>query len=233
MHKITILTLFPEIFPGPLAYSLAGKAILNNVFSIEAVNLRKYSQDKSMRVDDRVFGGGAGMLLRADVVARAIDDALKNTPDAKLVYFTPRGEKLTQKIASEVMSDAKNIIILCGRYEGVDQRIFEKYNFLEISIGDYILSGGEVAAITFLDAVIRTLPGVINNPDVNKEESFTEMNFGQVLEYDQYTRPAIWEGMEVPKVLLSGNHQEIANWRFKNSIERTKKYRPDLLKNLV
>lgn len=229
MLNIKLLTIFPEIFPGPLAHSLAGKALDKKLFLIESINLRNYSNDKNQTVDDRVFGGGAGMLLKADVVGAAIDSCLKQNPDSVLIYFSPRGNKFDQRMAQNITSNTKNLIILCGRYEGVDQRIFEKYNFIEISIGDYILSGGEIAALTFIDVCLRLLPGVISNPEVNKEESFAENESGKLLEYDQYTRPAVWQGLEVPKVLLSGNHKDIADWRLKNSILRTSERRPDLL----
>jgi tRNA (guanine37-N1)-methyltransferase len=228
MWNIKLLTIFPEMFPGPLAYSIAGKAIDNNLFKIETINIRDYALDRYQTIDDKIFGGGTGMLMRPDVIGRAIDDALKQEPDSQLVYFSPRGKKFNQACAQELVMH-KNIIMLCGRYEGVDQRIFEKYNFIEYSIGDYILSGGEIAALTVIDSCIRLIPGVINNNDVNKEESFATGEYQNLLEYDQYTRPAAWENMEVPDILLSGHHKNIDKWRKDNAIERTKQRRPDLI----
>lgn len=228
MFYISLLTIFPEMFPGPIAYSLAGKALQKNLFSLDIFNIRDYALDKHQTVDDKVFGGGAGMLMRPDVVGGAIDAAISKNNPKKLIYFTPRGKKFDQRIAQEI-ADQQNILMLCGRYEGVDQRIFDKYNFVEYSIGDYILSGGEIAALTVIDAVLRLIPGVIDNTDFNIEESFTLGSNKNLLEYDQYTRPSIWEGREVPSVLLSGDHKKISKWRIDNAIENTKRRRPDLL----
>lgn len=225
--KVSILTIFPEIFPGPLAHSIAGKALDKKLFSLNVFDIRDYATDKHKTVDDKIFGGGAGMLMRPDVISNAIEAALKECPDSKLVYFTPRGKKFTQKIAKELIQEP-SVLMLCGRYEGVDQRIFAKYDFLELSIGDYVLSGGEMAALVAIDSCIRLIPGVIDNEEVNAQESFAEGEFDQLLEYDQYTRPAIWDNKEVPEVLLSGNHQQIAKWRLDNAIANTKKRRPDL-----
>lgn len=227
MWYIKILTIFPEMFPGPLAYSIAGKAAENNLFKLEAINLRNYTTDKHQTVDDKIFGGGTGMLMRPDVIGRAIEDLLQKEPDSQLIYFSPRGKQFNQSATKELVTH-KNIIMLCGRYEGVDQRIFEKYNFIEYSLGDYILSGGEIAALTIIDSCIRLLPGVIGNCEVNKEESFASGEYQNLLEYDQYTRPAIWENMKVPEILLSGHHENINKWKKQNAIERTKQRRPDL-----
>ncbi len=223
--QVTLLTLFPEMFPGPLAHSLAGKALQKKLCSINLVNIRDFACDKYHTVDDKVFGGGSGMLMKPDVVSRALDFAIEKYSPEKLIYFTPRGKKFDQVIAQDLVKQ-NNILILCGRYEGVDQRIFKKYSFAEYSIGDFILSGGEMAALTALDACIRLLPGVIENPAANNEESFSIE--GKLLEYDQYTRPAVWEGMKVPDVLVSGNHAEISKWRLNNAIENTKFRRPEL-----
>ena len=225
---VSLLTIFPEMFPGPLAHSLAGKALEKNLFTLDVLNIRDYALDKHQSVDNKIFGGGVGMLMRPDVVSNAIDAALIKHPVKKLIYFSPRGEKFTQKIAHNLV-EQENILMLCARYEGIDQRVFEKYNFTEYSIGDYILSGGEMAALTVIDACLRLIPGVIDNAQVNDEESFAIGESKNLLEYDQYTRPAIWEGRIVPEVLLSGNHQEIAKWRLNNAIANTKKRRPDLL----
>lgn len=218
--QVSILTLFPQMFPGPLAYSIAGKAMDSNLFTLDIFDIRNYSQDKNKRVDDKIFGGGAGMLMRADVVSNALNAAIQGKEKSKLIYFSPRGTIFNQNIARSLIKE-DNLLMLCGRYEGIDQRIFEKYDFTEISLGDYILSGGELAALTILDACIRLIPGVINNKEANKEESFSEGEYSNLLEYDQYTRPAEWEGRKVPEVLLSGNHKEISNWRRNNAIKNT------------
>jgi tRNA (guanine37-N1)-methyltransferase len=227
MWNVKLLTIFPEMFPGPLAFSLAGKAIENNLFKLETINIRDYSLDKHQNVDDKIFGGGAGMLMRPDVVGKAIDDDLAKSPSAKLIYFSPRGKKFNQAAAKELVQQPQ-VIMLCGRYEGVDQRIFDKYEFTEYSLGDYILSGGEIAALTVIDACIRLIPGVIDNDQANVEESFASGEYEKLLEYDQYTRPAIWENMQVPEILLSGHHKNIAKWRKNNATQRTKQRRPDL-----
>lgn len=224
---VSILTLFPEMFPGPLAYSIAGKALERGVFNLDVFNIRDYALDKNHTVDDKVFGGGAGMLMRPDVIANAIDNVVAKNQVKKLIYFTPRGEKFTQKSAQKLICEDK-LLMLCGRYEGIDQRIFQKYEFEEYSIGDYVLSGGEIAALTVLDSCIRLLPGVLEKADAKSFESFATGGYDNLLEYDQYTRPAIWEGRGVPEVLLSGNHEEIAKWRLENAIINTKARRPDL-----
>ncbi len=226
--KVSLLTIFPQMFPGPLLHSLAGKALENGLFNLDVINIRDYALDKHQTVDDRVFGGGAGMLMKPEVIDRAIEAACAKQKPGKLIYFSPRGKTFTQEVARELV-EQENLLMLCGRYEGVDQRIFDKYDFEEISIGDYILSGGEMAAITVLDACVRIIPGVIENEEANKEESFSSGEYQNLLEYDQYTRPANWQGMEVPAVLLSGNHKEISKWRLENAIQNTKQRRPDLL----
>lgn len=224
---VSLLTIFPEIFPGPLSHSIAGKALENNLFTLDLFNIRDYALDKHQSVDDKVFGGGAGMLMKPDVVSGAIEAALAKNPIKKLIYFSPRGEKFNQKIAQKLV-EQDHILMLCGRYEGVDQRIFEKYDFQEYSLGDYILSGGEMAALAVIDVCLRLIPGVIDNNQVNSEESFS-LGERNLLEYNQYTRPAIWENRSVPEILLSGNHEEISKWRLKNAIENTRLRRPDLL----
>ncbi|MCT4635349.1 MAG: tRNA (guanosine(37)-N1)-methyltransferase TrmD [Rickettsiales bacterium] len=226
---VSLLTIFPEMFPGPLAHSIAGKALENKLFTLDLYNIRDYALDKHQSVDDKIFGGGAGMLMKPDVISGAIDAALEKTPNAKLIYFSPRGEKFTQESAKKLVS-IEDIIMLCGRYEGIDQRVFKKYNFEEYSIGDYILSGGEMAALTVIDSCIRLIPGVIDNEEVNSEESFSIGEDENLLEYDQYTRPSVWQGMKVPEVLLSGHHENITKWRLENARENTKNRRPDLYK---
>ena len=226
---VNLLTIFPEIFPGPLSHSIAGKALEKKLFTLDIFNIRDYALDKHQSVDDKIFGGGPGMLMKPDVVENAIDAALSKHPIKKLIYFSPRGEKFTQKIAQDLVNE-ENILMLCGRYEGVDQRIFDKYEFTEYSIGDYILSGGEMAALIVIDTCLRLIPGVIDNDHVNNEESFSIGEDKNLLEYDQYTRPAVWEGRAVPEILLSGHHEQISKWRLKNAIENTKRRRPDLCK---
>jgi tRNA (guanine37-N1)-methyltransferase len=226
--QISLLTIFPEMFPGPLSHSLAGKALEKNLFSLNIFNIRDYATDKHQSVDDKIFGGGAGMLMKPDVISNAIEAATAKSSIDQMVYFSPRGEKFDQKIAQSLVN-CNNVLMLCGRYEGIDQRVFDKYPFKEYSVGDYILSGGEIAAFTVIDACLRLIPGVIENQNVNDEESFAIDD--HLLEYDQYTRPAIWDNRAVPEVLLSGNHQQIAKWRLQNSLDNTKRRRPDLLKN--
>lgn len=225
MH-FKLFTLYPQMFPGNLAYSLAGKALQNNLWSFEAINIRDYSQDKNKIVDDAPYGGGAGMVMKPDVIANAFDAKLAQND--KIVYMSPRGEIFNQEIARQ-LSTQKNIAILCGRYEGVDERIFLEYKVQEISIGDYILSGGEPAALVLMDSCIRLLPDVIGN-----KESLIEESFGQnadnagLLEYPLYTRPSNWRNHQVPEILVSGDHAKIKKWRLEKSLELTKLRRKDL-----
>ncbi len=225
--QVSLLTLFPQMFPGPLSHSIAGKALEANLFSLDVVDIRDYALDKNKSVDDKVFGGGAGMLMRPDVIDNAINNVLTNKKINKMIYFSPRGKKFNQAMARELALE-NDILMLCGRYEGVDQRIFDKYEFTEISVGDFVLSGGEVAALTVLDTCVRLIPGVIDNEGANEEESFAAGQYNNLLEYDQYTRPAEWEGRLVPQILLSGHHKEISKWRLENAIKNTKSRRQDL-----
>lgn len=230
IFNATILSLFPEMFPGPLGHSLAGRALKEGIWSLEAINLRDFGITKHKNVDDEACGGGNGLIMRPDVLGNALDKALKRDSSCPVFYPSPRGEALNQKLARQIAAD-KNIIILCGRFEGIDERVIDEYNVRQISVGDYVLSGGEVAAFSILDSVIRLLPGVLANQDTLRNESFEEDEKGQkLLEYPLYTKPAIWRGREVPKVLLSGNHREIAKWKNEQSLGITKKLRPDLLK---
>ena len=223
--KVKILTIFPEIFPGFLGYSLTGRALKEGIWSLETVNIRDYAFDKHGSVDDTPFGGGAGMVMRPDVLGQAIK---ANHNGGRIIYMSPRGKPLTQGLVKE-LSKEDNLTIICGRFEGVDQRVLDAYNIEEISIGDYILTGGEQAAQIMLDAIIRLLPDVLGNKESLEDESFE--NF--LLEHNQYTRPVIWEGREVPEVLLSGHHANIAKWRKEQSLEITKQKRPDLLKKYL
>lgn len=226
MH-FNLLTLFPEMFPGPLGHSLSGRALAEGKWHYTAYQIRDYATDKHKTVDDTPFGGGAGMVMRADV----IENALKAVPDAgRLIYMSPRGRVLDQTLVEELVT-APALTILCGRYEGVDQRVLDAHNFEEVSIGDYVLSGGEPAAIILMDACIRLLGGVMGNAETVSEESFSN----GLLEYPHYTRPAEWVdangiARNVPDVLRGGNHAEINKWRLKQSEDLTRLRRPDLLK---
>ncbi|MGD9638067.1 MAG: tRNA (guanosine(37)-N1)-methyltransferase TrmD [Alphaproteobacteria bacterium] len=221
LWKAKILTIFPEMFPGFLGQSLAGKALDKKIWELEVFNIRDYTFDKHRSVDDVPFGGGAGMLMKPEVLDSALSKVYHN--DGPLIYMSPRGKVLSQERVVE-LSKEKNITVLCGRFEGVDERILEKYDFEEVSVGDFVLSGGEPAALVMIDAVVRLLPGVMG-----KEESFLEESFAKgLLEYPQYTRPANWEGREVPEVLISGHHKKISEWQKQKAIEITKERRPDL-----
>ena len=216
-----VLTLFPEMFPGPLAHSLAGKALAAGAWSLETFDIRDHAMDRHGTVDDSPFGGGAGMVMRADVVDAAIEHSA--TGDAPLVYLTPRGEKFSQAHAVDLVT-GPGVTLICGRYEGIDQRVLDVRNVIEISLGDFVLSGGEPAALALIDACVRLLPGVMSSEASLFEESF---NRG-LLEYPHYTRPADWCGRKVPDVLLSGDHEKIATWRIEQSKVTTRERRPDL-----
>jgi tRNA (guanine37-N1)-methyltransferase len=219
--QATILTLFPDTFPGPLAASLAGKALHNGIWSLDTNDIRSAGIGRHRSVDDTPFGGGAGMVMRPDVVDSAIDQVSDGRP---LVYLTPRGRPFRQSDATRLAA-GPGVILLCGRYEGVDQRVIDSREAEEISIGDYVLSGGELAAMVVLDACIRLLPGVMGAAESAVEESFT----AGLLEYPHYTRPAEWQGHPVPGVLLSGDHAAIARWRQAQAEQVTRARRPDLL----
>ncbi|HEX8402845.1 MAG TPA: tRNA (guanosine(37)-N1)-methyltransferase TrmD [Allosphingosinicella sp.] len=220
----TILTLYPEMFPGPLGLSLAGRALGEGIWSLDAVQIRDFATDRHRSVDDTPAGGGAGMVMRADVLGAAVDHIVERRPDAPVLAMTPRGEPLTQGLVRELAS-GPGASILCGRFEGIDERLFEARPIRPISIGDYVLSGGETAAIVLLDACVRLLPGVMGAASSGWEESF-EAGF---LEYPHYTRPQTWEGRTIPEVLRSGDHAKIAAWRRAKAIEDTRSRRPDLI----
>lgn len=224
--NFTILTIFPEMFPGFLGYSLAGKALKEKIWDLEVVNVRSFAKDKHSTVDDVAYGGGPGMVMRPDVLGNALDNVLSTHTNTKLIYMTPSGKTFNQNIAYELKAFS-HITILCGRFEGIDQRLIDEYNPYELSIGDYILSGGEVAAMVVIDACVRLLPGVMSNFNSLSEESFSYK--GNMLEYPQYTRPKWWKKHGVPEVLLSGNHKKINDWRLEQSHLITKKRRPELL----
>jgi tRNA (guanine37-N1)-methyltransferase len=218
--RATILTLFPEMFPGPLGHSLAGRALQAGRWSLARVSIRDYATDRHRTVDDTPFGGGAGMVLRPDVVDAAVADAADGRP---LICATPRGRPFTQSDARRYAA-GPGVVLLCARYEGVDQRVIEARSMEEVSIGDYVLSGGELAAMVVLDTAIRLLPGVMGAAESAEEESFA----AGLLEYPHYTRPAEWQGRRVPGVLLSGNHAAVAAWRRSEAERITRERRPDL-----
>lgn len=244
------------MFPGPLGFSLAGRALEKEIYSLNIINIRDFGITKHRNVDDTQAGGGSGLVMRPDVLGDALDHALEETIKSNpkkeksqipILYPSPRGKKFDQSIAKS-LSKIHDMIILCGRFEGIDERVIEEYNIQEISMGDYILSGGEIAAYAMIDAILRLVPGVIANSDTLKEESFEEIytkdhidnssktpqdtppnKTRKLLEYPLYTKPSIWRKRAVPEVLLSGNHREIEKWKYKKSLELTKRLRPDLL----
>ncbi len=218
--RATVLSLFPEMFPGPLGHSLAGRALEAGRWSLRASNIRDFATDRHRSVDDTPFGGGAGMVLRPDVVDAALADVADGRP---LVFLTPRGRRLAQADARRFSAGA-GLVLLCGRYEGVDQRVIEARGCEEISVGDFVLSGGELAAMVLLDACVRLLPGVMGAAESAEEESFS----ASLLEYPHYTRPAEWRGRRVPEVLLSGHHAQVAAWRRAEAERITRERRPDL-----
>lgn len=222
--RASVLTLYPEMFPGPLGLSLAGRALGQGAWSLEAVPIRDFASDRHRSVDDTPAGGGAGMVMRADVLARAIDHAAPDGDPRPKLLMSPRGRPLTQARVRDLAS-GPGAVILCGRFEGVDQRVIEARGLDEVSIGDYVLSGGEPAALVLLDAVVRLLPGVMGNAASGGEESFE----GGLLEHPHYTRPQVFEGRAIPDVLVSGDHAKIAQWRRDEAERLTRERRPDLL----
>jgi tRNA (guanine37-N1)-methyltransferase len=220
----TVLTLYPDMFPGSLGQSLAGRAMAEGKWSLETVQIRDFATDRHRSVDDTPAGGGAGMVMRADILAAAVDHALDRQPGAPMLAMTPRGRPLTQALVRE-LAEGPGVSILCGRFEGIDERLFEARPILPVSVGDYVLSGGEAAALVVLDACVRLLPGVMGAPTSGEEESF-ESGF---LEYPHYTRPYEWEGRTIPEVLRSGDHAKIAAWRKAKAEDDTRLRRPDLI----
>jgi tRNA (guanine37-N1)-methyltransferase len=222
--RATVLTIFPEMFPGPLGLSLAGKALAEGKWALSVIDIRDYATDKHRSVDDTPAGGGAGMVMRADIAAASIDAARTDAaPDTPTLYLSPRGTPLTQTRVRE-LAQGPGAVLLSGRFEGIDQRVLEARNVEEISIGDYVLSGGELAAQVLIDACVRLLPGVAGNESSLAEESFAQ----GLLEYPHYTRPRDFEGRAIPEVLLSGDHKAIAEWRREQAERLTKERRPDL-----
>ena len=221
MFQAQLFTLYPEVFPGPLSKGLYGKALSNKLWNLSVINIRDAATDKHKTVDDTPYGGGTGMLLKADVLANALDQKVKK--GERVFYLSPKGKKFDQKLAQELAKE-KSISLICGHFEGVDERVLTTRNIEEISIGDYVLSGGETAALVVLDSILRLLPGVIGNDKSSLDETFEN----GLLEYPQYTKPQIWEEKSVPDVLLSGDHSKIKDWRLSQSEAITRDRRPDL-----
>jgi tRNA (guanine37-N1)-methyltransferase len=221
--KFHILTLFPGMFPAFLSSSIIGRAVENGLLSVELHNIRDYAMDRHKTVDDAPYGGGAGMVMKVEPLAGAIDHVKVLAPAARLLLTSPRGVRFDQKLAADFAAGG-DIIIICGRYEGIDERVTELYQADEISLGDFVMTGGEVAAMAIIDTVARLLPGVLGSAESAADDSFT----AGLLEYPQYTRPPDFRGLQVPEVLLSGNHAEIAKWRRRQSLQRTLEVRPDL-----
>ena len=219
--RSTVLTLYPEMFPGPLGISLAGRALSEGTWSLDTVQIRDFATDKHRSVDDTPAGGGAGMVLKPDVLAAAVDSVADGRP---ILALTPRGKPLTQERVRE-LAGGEGVILLCGRFEGFDERIFDARAIEPVSIGDYVLSGGELGALVILDACVRLLPGVMGAASSGEEESFEQ----GLLEYPHYTRPVTWEGRTIPEVLRSGDHAKIAAWRHAKAVEDTRLRRPDLI----
>ncbi|MGV6840239.1 MAG: tRNA (guanosine(37)-N1)-methyltransferase TrmD [Planktomarina sp.] len=223
--RADIITLFPDTFPGVLGASLTGKALKDGKWQLHTHDLRMFGDGKHRNVDDTPAGGGAGMVLRADVVGKAISHVAARRAPCPIIYMSPRGRPLTQARA-KALSKGPGAIVLCGRFEGVDQRVLDHFQIEEVSIGDYVLTGGELAAQVMIDATVRLLPDVLGNEASTEEESFSN----GMLEHPQYTRPALWEGRAIPDVLTSGDHSKVAKWRQAKSLELTKQRRPDLIK---
>ena len=224
MKQFFVLTLFPEMIQQTLSHSIMGRAQKEGHISVEAINIRDYTLNKQKHVDDYPYGGGAGMVMQAQPIYDAYQSIAEKAQGAREVYMTPQGRPFTQRIAEE-LSQEENLVFLCGHYEGIDERIIEEIVTDEISLGDFVLTGGELAAITIIDAVSRLVPGVLGKEDSFADESFSD----GLLEYPQYTRPPVFHGKEVPEILLSGHHANIAKWRREQSLIRTVKKRPDLL----
>ena len=224
MWTVRVFTLYPELFPGPLGVGLYKKALEKKLWSLEVINIRDYAEDKHKTVDDTLFGGGSGMLMRADVIANSLDKNISNKNEP-IIYLSPKGKKFDQIYAKKILD--KNINIICGHFEGIDQRLLETRNIEEVSIGDYVLSGGEIGAFVLIDTMVRLIPGVLGNSNSLTEETF-ERN---LLEYPQYTKPQKWEKKEAPNVLLSGDHAKIKDWRLDQAEDITRRRRTDLWKN--
>lgn len=224
--SVSIITLMPEMYPGPLGHSLIGDALARQIWDLSIIDLRPFGTGLHHKVDDSPAGGGAGMVLKPDVVDAAIMHANAHSPDAQLVHFSPRGERLSQPLLRELSQ--KNLILLCGRYEAVDERVLEKHAPREVSLGDFVLTGGDIPAMALVDGCVRLLPGVVGKEASLGEESFGEGEYTHLLEYPHYTKPAEWEGRAIPQVLLSGHHKNIKQWRLEQARAITRARRPDL-----
>ena len=219
-----ILTLFPELFPGPLNHSIIGIALKKKIFSIEAVNIRDFATNKAKTVDDKPYCGGAGMILKPDILQKAYNFCLKKVEKKpKKIYLSPSGHKLNYEKLLEI-NTYENVVIICGKYEGIDSRFIKHNEIEEVSVGDYVLSGGEIASFILIDACVRLIPEVLGNKNSLVSESFQN----HLIEYPQFTKPRVWKNLQVPEILLSGDHEKVSEWKLKTSIEVTKKIRPDL-----
>jgi tRNA (guanine37-N1)-methyltransferase len=224
--KITVLTLFPELFPGPLGVSITGKALENGIWEMDVVNIRDFATDRHKTVDDTPAGGGAGMVMKPDILGQAIESCIKDK--SKIIYLSPRGRALTQEYAKS-LSKEEHLILICGRYEGIDQRILDEWEVEEVSIGDYVLTGGEIPAFVLMDACVRLQEGVVGDSHSLEEESFSN----GLLEYPHYTRPSVWKNRPIPEILMSGHHEKIKRWRQEQSVKLTQDRRPDLWLNYL
>jgi tRNA (guanine37-N1)-methyltransferase len=225
--KVTVLTLFPELFPGALGASLTGKALEKGLWTLETVNIRDFADDRHKTVDDTPAGGGSGMVMKPDILGRAMEYALSDKK-AKIIYLSPRGRPLTQSWA-KALAQEEHLVLLCGRYEGVDQRVLDEWDIEELSIGDYVLTGGEIPAHVLIDVCVRLQEGVLGDMESLNEESFSN----GLLEYPQYTRPQTWKNRQIPEVLVSGDHEKVKRWRLSQSETLTKDRRPDLWLNYL
>lgn len=232
LFQALAITLFPDMFPGPLGFSLAGKALEKGIWSLDTIDIRAHGHGKHLMVDDTAYGGGTGMVMRPDVIDSAICEAKARLPDANLIHFTPRGKKITMPLVEELA--AKPMILLCGRFEGIDERLFDEHQPIDLSLGEFVLSGGEIPALALLDACLRLVPGVIQDATALTEESFgLHAVYAGLLEYPHYTRPPVWKGRSVPEILLSGHHEQIRAWRLAEAERVTRIRRPDLWERYV
>ena len=227
MWQVNILTLFPELYPGPMQYSIHGKALKAKLWNIHVKNIRDFALNKHKVVDSSPYGGGGSMVLRADVLGKAIEEFFLPN-QLPIIYLSPKGMLFNHKVAKNFVQSANGINILCGRFEGIDERVIKEYKMTEISIGDYVLSSGDIAALVIMDSCLRLLPGYLGNEKSLEEESFGNGYYEDLLEYPHYTKPIVWKSNEVPEVLTSGNHAKINEWRLNKAKEETKNKRPDL-----